>query len=429
MRSILQTILTALAKAYLAKYKPRIVAVTGNVGKTSTKEAIAAVLGTRVRVRYNGGNLNNELGVPLTIIGEWADEYYYTGSTLTFWLRVLTHGVWGLLIAQRYPDILVLEYAADRPGDIERLATLFRPHIAVVTAVGDVPVHVEYFAGPQEVAREKSKLVEGLTDNDYAILNFDDPKVYAMREQTEAQVLTFGSNEGADIRVMHLDINFTADGMPLGIVFKIQYAGTLMPMKISGSLGKSQAFAAAAAVAVGAHFGMNLVEISDALGHYKGPAGRLRILKGIKGSVIVDDTYNASPSAMFMALDTLAMFPKGRKVAILGSMLELGKYSFDAHQDVGIRAGQVAELLICVGEKAKFIADAAKNHMPEENIHFFHTSEDARMAVQELIQKGDIVLVKGSQGVRMEKVVEEIMAEPLRKRELLVRQSGKWQTM
>jgi len=149
-------------------------------------------------------------------------------------------------------------------------------------------------------------------------------------------------------------------------------------------------------------------------------------LPGIKTSIILDDTYNASPSAMHVALETLRDLPAKRKVAVLGDMLELGKYSVQAHQTAGDMAGAIADILVCVGEKAKFIADAARNEMESDHIITFHDSDEAKLKVQELLQPGDLVLVKGSQGKRMEKIVEEIMAEPQRKRELLVRQSEGW---
>ena len=171
---------------------------------------------------------------------------------------------------------------------------------------------------------------------------------------------------------------------------------------------------------------MNLVDISEALSEYHGPRGRLKIIKGIKNSLIIDDTYNASPLSTHLALETLKDLSGMRKIAVLGDMLELGKYSIKAHQDVGNLAGSFVDLLICFGSRSKFIADSAFNQMPKENIHSFDTSDEAKLKVKELTREGDLILVKGSQGMRMEKIVEEIMAEPENKKELLVRQGKKW---
>lgn len=256
-----------------------------------------------------------------------------------------------------------------------------------------------------------------------------------MREKTKARVALFGFGTGAGVRISDFNLKTGSMGEPEGVVFKLHYGEGFTPFKIYGSLGKSQAWAAAAAAAVGLIFGLNLVKISDALSGYQGPAGRLKILKGIKNSWLIDDTYNSSPSSTHLALETLRAlslayletpFLSRRKIAILGDMLELGQYSVQAHQEAGNFAGTVADLLITVGSRAKFIAEAAGNQMPKENILSFDTSLEAVSKVRELIREGDWILVKGSQGVRMEKIVEEIMAEPERKKELLVRQSKKW---
>ncbi len=426
LRSILSKILSVLAHAYLWRYRPMIIGITGNVGKTSTKEAIAAVAGSARRVRASSGNLNNEIGLPLSIIGDWSSEYYDRGSSLLFWLKVFLKGIAGLITDTSYPEILIIEYGADRPGDIKRLASQFHPHIAVVTAIGDIPVHVEYFNGPDAVATEKSNLIKALSPQGYAVLNRDDARVLHMQTSTKAQVWTYGSDPESRVYVSSFEL-LIENEKPVGVVFKLHHASRFVPVKIYGSLGRSQALSAAAAEAVGIILGLNLIEISEALGHYRGPNGRLKIIKGIKDSLIIDDTYNAAPASMKLALETLESVPNGRKIAVLGNMLELGNYSYEAHQSIGNLAGEVADILICVGDKGKVIADAAGNQMPKENIYTFENSVQAKVKVQELVQPGDIVLVKGSQGMRMEKVVEEIMAEPENKKELLVRQSKKWQ--
>lgn len=446
MKKILQFCLTILAKAYLRKYKSKIVAVTGNIGKTSTKEMIAAVLGSERKIRMSGGNLNNELGMPLAILGDYAEEYYKRGGTASFWLKVIVKSTLGFLGwrdrrstrtgATSAPgrEILVLEYGADHPGDIARLVKNFKPDVAVVTAIGEIPVHVEYFSGLEELAKEKSKLVEVLVSGDFAVLNSDDLAVLEMRQKTKAKIKTFGFAEDAGVRVSDFDFKVGANGEPEGVRFRLNN----VQVEIKGSLGKSQAWSVAAAAAVGLIFGLDLAKISGALADYQGPAGRLRILKGIKNCWLIDDTYNASPSSTHLALETLKAlsktkkthletgFPSGRKIAVLGDMLELGKYSVQAHQEVGNFAGTFVDLLITVGSRAKFIADAAGNQMSKENILSFNISLEVKEKIKNLIREGDLVLVKGSQGMRMEKIVEEIMAEPEKKRELLVRQSERW---
>lgn len=427
LKNIVKFLLNVLARLYILRHKPIIVAVTGNVGKTSTKEAIAAVLSRSKKVRSGKGNLNNEFGVPLTIIGDWADDYYETENSVFFWIKVLFVSFFRWFLPQNYPEILVLEYGADSPGDIKKLCKKYKPHVSVMTAVGEMPVHVEFFQSPQHLAREKSELVKCLESTDFAVLNYDDQVVLDMKEKTKARIMTYGFGEGANVKILNFDFRSDDDGRPQGVSFKIHHGGehTFIPVKIDGSLGKSQALATAAAVSVGLIFKLNLVEIIEALADYRGPKGRLKILKGIKNTTIIDDTYNASPASTHLALETLKEFA-GRKIAVLGDMLELGEYVEQAHLAVGNFAGSFVDILVCVGLRAKFIADAAGNQMNQHNIYTFPMSDDARRKVQELLCEGDLVLIKGSQGMRMEKIVEEIMAEPLRKKEFLVRQGQKW---
>lgn len=419
--------LNFLAKIYLLRFKPEIIAVTGNVGKTSTKEAISVVLSKVKKVRSGKGNLNNEFGVPLTILGEWGDDYYESGGNGLFWIRVLFVSFWKLIFIRHYPEILVLEFGADRPGDIAKLTKKYKPKIGVITAVGEIPVHVEYFSDPSGLAREKSKLISSLKASDYAILNHDDPVVYDMKEKTKAKVMTYGFTEGSSVRLSNFDIRLNDEQNPDGVGFKINYGGnSFVPVTLHGTLGKSQAFASGAAASVGIIYGMNLIEISQALEEYRGPKGRMRILKGIKNSIIIDDTYNAAPSSTHLALETLESLPAKRKVAVLGDMLELGKYTIEAHQEIGNVAASVADIFVTVGARAKFSAYSAENQMEKENIFSFVNSDLAKSKVQEIIKEGDLILIKGSQGIRMEKIVEEIMAEPQRRAELIVRQGKKW---
>lgn len=208
------------------------------------------------------------------------------------------------------------------------------------------------------------------------------------------------------------------------MAFEIRKASDFAPIKIDGSLGKSQAYAAAAATAVGMALGLDLVQIGEALRRYRGPNGRLKIIPGVNGSTIIDDTYNASPASTRLALETLRDSSGSRKIAVLGDLLELGEYTIPAHQNIGVLAASCADILVCVGSRAKFIAETSK--MAQDKIFIFGTSDDAKFKIRDLIRERDVILVKGSQGMRMEKIVAEIIAEPQRKKELLVRQSKRW---
>jgi UDP-N-acetylmuramoyl-tripeptide--D-alanyl-D-alanine ligase len=412
--------LRVLARLTVWRYEPKIVGVTGSVGKTSAKVAIATVLATEHRVRASYGNLNNGLGLPLAILGAWSSEELKlvsrdmpagtaTFGKIFFWVKVIGVSVWNILFhANGYPDVFVLEYGADRPGDIKYLLKIAKPSIGVVTAIGEVPVHVEFYATPQEVAREKSRLIDGLPASGFAVLGADDPTVLQLKDRTRASVMTFGFAQGADIRATRFE-NRAGGAKPAGISFKIEHGGNSVPMKLAGVFGKAHASAAAAATAVGLIFGMNLVTISEALERYVPEKSRMQVVPGVKHTRVIDDTYNASPLSMRIALETLADVQASRKIAVLGDMLELGKHTPEAHEAIGRQAAGAADVLVAVGSRAKFIADAAaKVGMKKASIYAFDTADAAARPVQELLKEGDLVLVKGSHAMEMGKIVEEI---------------------
>jgi UDP-N-acetylmuramoyl-tripeptide--D-alanyl-D-alanine ligase len=427
MKDLILKILTfklrLIAKLTVKRYQPSIIGVTGNVGKTSAKMAIAAALSGDRKVRASAKNFNNELGLPLNIIGDWEK----TGG-IFFWLKVVLFGMFQLIIKNpRYPETLVLEYGVDRPDDMKYLLGIARPQIGVVTAVGNVPVHVEFFSGPEGVAKEKAKLVTQLPATGFAILNADDPQVLKMAGDTRGRVITYGFSDKADIRILSFANRLDQEKGEAGISFKISYNGNVVPLWIPNVLGKTAAYASAAGAAVGMIFGVNLVKAGENFAKADSPPGRLRVLRGIKGSMIIDDTYNASPLAMREALEIFKSLKAKRKIAVLGDMLEIGKYTMEAHEEIGALAAKRADLLLTVGLRGKFIAEGAiKNRMPKNSVFSFEDIHEAGRFLQERLKSGDVVLAKASQGVRMEKVVKEIMAEPLRSKELLVRQDKVW---
>lgn len=418
-------------KKILLKYQPEIIAITGSVGKTSTKDAIRTVLEAGgFQVRASQKNYNTELGVPFTVIGKAAQ-----GMNLKQWVEVEFEAY--RLLCRRdpnYPKILVLEMGADHPGDIQYLVNLAPAHIGIVTAVGDdVPVHIEFFRNKEQLMREKRKMVEHLKKQDVAILNRDDAVVWNMREQAQGRVVSVGLHAEADIRALEVQPSTrpTPDQNTLvtGLSFKLKAQGSLVPVLLPHVLGLPQVKASLFAVAVGLEHQMNLIDIAQALRDFRPPPGRTNLVPGIKRTTIIDDSYNSSPQACKSALELLAQAKRGgRTVAVLGNMAELGKFTQAAHEEVGRLVKQLkVDLLVTVGEKAEFIARAAiVAGMDERAVTSFSTPEEAGKFIQSEIQEGDLVLVKGSQSARMEKVVKEIMAEPARASQLLVRQDQSW---
>lgn len=415
------SILEVQSRMILKKYQPEIIAITGSVGKTSTKEAIFAVLKNKFLVSKSEKSYNSEVGVPLTLFGSSNAWYSPFG-----WLQLILKGLGLILKKTVYPSKIILELGADRPGDIARFTRYVKPKIGVVTAIGEVPAHVEYFAGPEELAREKANLINSLSPSGWAVLNSDDYAVLEMKSETKAQVRTFGFGQDADFRASEYKLMFK-EASPEGITFKLDHAGSSVPIRIFGSFGKQSVYAALAAAAVGIIYGMNLVEISEALSLYSGPPGRLKLIEGEKGTWILDDTYNASPQATHAAIDVLRDLPARRKIAVLGDMLELGKFTIQAHEKLGDGLKDVADVVITCGPRAKFIAEELKaRRFGVKNLISVSDSYEAGKELEKIIEPGDLILIKGSQAMRMERAVEEIMAHPEKKSELLVRQEPEW---
>jgi len=423
MTNALRWILKKLAQLTIWRFRPGIIGVTGSVGKTSAKLAIEAVLERERQVRVSSENLNNDLGLPLTILGDWKPAELKLVSRaqpphtarirkFLFWLKVMIFSVCRVIFASRsgYPEILILEYGADRPGDLKYLLSIARPNISVITAIGEIPVHVEFFSGPDEVAREKAKLIEYLPAASFAILNYDDESVMNLSDRTRAHVMTFGFARGAEVQIAGFENKFE-NGRPAGVSFKLEHGGGFVPVRLDGVFGKTQGYAAAAAACVGLIFGLNLVRISENLKGYAPAKSRLELLPGIKYSYVIDDSYNASPLAMHAALDVLRSLPAKRKVAVLGDMLEIGKYTIEAHERVGRLAAKFVDVLVAVGLRAKFIAEAAKSAgMRKASVYIFETADEAKESVKELVRKDDLILVKGSHAMEMDKIVDEIRA-------------------
>lgn len=427
LKNLLQSIIRGLAKRILAKYKPDVIGITGSVGKTSSKEAIAYVLETRFSVRRTLKNYNNEIGLPLTIIGIEKSP----GKSILGWLAVIWKAK-KLLLARdnSYPEVLVLEMGADKPGDIEYLTEIAPCKVGVLTFISHA--HTEFFKTIKKIAQEKRIIISHLKQDGFAVMNFDNEMVMQNIGATKAEVLTYGFKDGADLRATDVNlIKDTQTGWPSGLNFKVLYKGNVVPVFLPGVISKSSISAALAGLSVGTIFGINLVEGSQALSRLQRLPGRMHLIEGIKHTLVVDDSYSSSPEAAKTALEALAQIevkPEARRYAVLGDMLELGTETENAHRELGFKVAEIGmDFLITVGEAAKHIAQSAKEAgMDENKIASFANSVEAGRFLQEKIKEGDLVLVKGSQGIRLERVVKEIMAEPLQASNLLCRQEKSW---
>jgi Alr-MurF fusion protein len=390
------------ARLIVRKQGLTVIGITGSVGKTTTKEAIAAVLGDDAtlgdaeRVFRNRANFNGLFGLPIAL-SEIRPE-------------------------QR---VAVLEMAADHFGEIRRLTEIARPQIAVVTTVE--PAHLETFGSLDAIAREKSELVAALPADGLAILNADDPRVAAMAARAPDRVLTYGTADATAGRrcpeICASGILPARDGVSFTVDTPSGRRRMLIPL-----LGRHQVYAALAALAVGIAQGRELDEIAARLAALERVPGRLNPLPGARGSLILDDSYSSSPAAAEAALETLAALEGRRRVAVLGDMLELGAFEATGHEQVGRKAAAVVDLLVTRGNRARRIGEAAREAgLPEDRVVVTYTAEDAARAALADLGPGDIALVKGSLATRMEQVVRLLMAEPLAAERSLVRQDAAWQ--
>jgi UDP-N-acetylmuramoyl-tripeptide--D-alanyl-D-alanine ligase len=371
--------LSALAAGWRARFDPLVVGVTGSIAKTSTKEAIAAVLGASFRTLRSEGNQNNEIGLPLTLLRLGRDH-----------------------------RAVVLEMGMYAGGEIADLARLAKPKIGVVTAVHGV--HLSRMGSISAIERAKGELVEALPSDGVAVLNQDDRRVRRMAERTAARVLSYGLSADADVGAEGVG-SAGLDGMRFTLRLPPARGGrpTRMPAQIPG-LGKLSVHNALAGAAVGHAAGIEPALIVHALAGGWSAAHRGQVVR-LGRITLIDDSYNASPPSVMAALDLLAGLP-GRRVAVLGEMLELGKGSASGHREVGTAAAATCDLLIVVGAGAAGIAAGAKSAGLDASRILEARDRDAALdLLRTRLRNGDVVLIKASRGVELDLLVDGLRAE------------------
>lgn len=422
IRRFIVWVITLEARAVLSKYRPNIAIITGSVGKTSTKDALYAALSERFFVRRSEKSYNSDIGVPLTILGVpngW--------SSPLRWVRNIFAGLILILIKAPYPKWLLVEVGADRPGDISRSLSWLSPHVVVATRFPDVPVHVEFYSSPGEVVREELTPVSWLRSGGALAANADDEKAASVETPANVRAASYGFKKSAAVRGSRFRIT-AKNHMPTGTSFDVSYGGEHAHLALPGLIGKSHAYAVLGGIAGAVLLGVPFSDAARAASRYASPPGRIRLIEGINDSVIIDDSYNASPVATEEALDTLSHVPRrGRRIAVLADMLELGSFSASEHRRVGSIAAASTDMLVTVGVRGRGIAEGAREAgMSPEAIHEFEKGEDAALFLSREIQEGDVVLIKGSQSMRMERVTKSLMAEPDKAHGLLPRQDDDW---
>jgi len=365
--------LQKLAAFWRSKFGPRIIGITGSVGKSTTKELVGAVLSTRYNTLTSEGNLNNEIGLPLTLLKLTAAH-----------------------------ERVVLEMGMYDLGEISLLCDIARPHVGVVTNVGEA--HLERLGTIERIAQAKTELVQALPPGGIAILNYDDPRVLPMAQQTAAQVLTYGLSPEADLWASDV----ASAGLE-GMRFVFHYQGEALHVRIP-LLGRHSVHTALRAALVGLAEDLDWEEIINGLQSLPNSAQlRLVAVAGPNESILLDDTYNANPSSTLAALNLLDDLTAARKIAVLGDMLELGGFEAEGHHKVGCRAADVVDLLIVIGKRARMIGEGAQGCGLDPALILELENNDVAVSfLEKNLGAGDIVLIKGSNAQRLDQIVSTL---------------------
>ena len=370
--------LKRFATAVREAWGGKIAGITGSVGKTTTKEILAALLGSRLRILKSEGNFNNEYGLPLTLFR--LDE---------------TH------------QAAVLEMGMSRRGELSRLAEIARPDVGVVTRVA--PAHLEFFASVDEIALAKRELIEGLNGREsVAVLNADDPLVAAFAPHAPGRVLTYGIANAADFRAEGIE-----DRGALGSTFVLVESGkrVRLELALAGRHVISNALAALAAASV---WGIGAAEAQPVLRDLRAPAMRGELLRLGNGAALINDSYNSSPAALHAMIHVLAATPDyRRRILAAGEMRELGKTSPQLHREAGsfaAKTGKIDWIIGVEGDASQIVEGAVAAGIPKTQAKLFSSSEEAASFLSNFVTAGDLLLVKGSRGVKMERIVESLLA-------------------
>ena len=370
--------LKQLARAVREAWGGKIAGITGSVGKTTTKEILAALLGARFHVLKSEGNFNNEYGLPLTLFHLEAEH-----------------------------QAAVLEMGMSRRGELARLAAIAKPDVGVVTRVS--PAHLEFFASVDEIALAKRELIEGLNGRDStAVLNADDPRVAAFGAFAPGRVLTYGIEHAAFFMAEHIE-----DRGALGSSF--DYVSPEGRVRVELPLpGRHVIANALASLAAASVWGIGAAEAQAVLRTLRPPAMRGELLRFSNGAALINDSYNSSPAALQAMTQLLAATPGfGRRILALGEMRELGAASADLHREAGrfaVATGKVDWIVAVEGDAAQIIEGAVAAGFDPSRTKFFRSSDDAAEYLPSLFSSGDLLLVKGSRGVKMEKIVDRLLA-------------------
>lgn len=414
-------LLRLVSQAILWRHKPIVIAITGSVGKTMTKDIVAHGLSSVTDVCKSQKNFNTDFGVPLSII-----EGENPNGKVLAWFNIILKGI-SVFLKSEYHKVLVLEVGTRFPGDIPRIAKWLRPNISIITHIPDVPVHIEFFESRDHIVDEKSALAKYTRTGGTVLLNYDSEYVYKIAENSKHPVMSIGFNLGADVRATNIKRILTNDGQ-YGLEFIVNCKNKIFPVTVPGFVANHQIYGVLFAIAVADILGYDVEQVGMAMSTLKPTAGRLRPLVGVRNTLILDDSYNASPAAMEAAIETLKMIDvPGSKIAVLGDMLDLGKMTMDVHNLVGTILKDNTDYVFLVGPRMEYAYQSAiKSKYLKSRIFHFEKPLDVLSHLEKVMKSGDAILVKGSQGMRMEKLVAELIEDKENIKNLIARQDDEW---
>lgn len=453
IKKVIIRVITWQARFLLKRHNPKIIAITGNLGKTSTKDFIFLALNNNLindkgesLVLASRKSMNSDLGVPLTILrleSGWNNPF--------LWLKIIVKGL--IRMFDHFPyKYLILEVGADSPNDIKKISEYIKPDIVILTAFAKIPVHIEFFDNKREnLIREKKYLVESLKEEGIFIYNLDDEDCVNIANEFKDKNIILKSfslkNIDADIYATDIKINYSNNtdkiiGMTSSIKLKDKNE---FKINLNGILGEAVFYTLLPSILIAEALDIDINKAIEDVEKGERTKGRMRILSGIYNTSIIDDTYNSSPKALKNGISIMKdIKTKNKKIFVLGDMLELGDFTRSEHEEIGKIIAPIADILIVSGIRSKMLAESAiYNGMNKENVFITNSSLEAGREILSILEKeiendfkegkkeselgGDIIFVKGSQGARMEKVVGMILDRDLHKAsEDLVRQEKSW---
>lgn len=403
-KKISKLVLLSLSRLVLKKYKPLIIGVTGSLGKTTTTQFSAALLEKSLEVIQTEYDFATTLTTPLTLLR--LKKPKKTKNIFWFLPIYIARTLPRLLFKKKYPQCFVLELRSDvRAGQsMTELIRIIRPQAGVITAIQ--PVHLTYFKTVKQIVRAKRALIESLSKQGLALLNYDDHLVRKMASHSQAEVLFYGLAKQADIRASQVKLG------PDGLSFNTNYRGKVIPIKAPWLINRIYLYPLLAAIVLAITYGhLSSKEISQAVKQLKPIIGRGNPVRGVKRTTLINDAFNATPQSVIAALDSLvAVFPAEKKIVVLGDMLQMEKLTAKGHRQVGQKVAQIKpDFLITVGPNSRLIAqEAIRLGFPKKQVSRTSDFKEATTLLKKIIQGGEVILFKASHGIKLYKIIEKL---------------------